>query len=47
VVTGMQMPQFISSLGVTLLAKEKHFLNLEKKLLLQACFLEVMNAILL
>ena len=30
VVTGMQMPQFISSLGVSLLAKEKHIFNLEK-----------------
>ena len=27
VVTGMQMPQFISSLGVSLLAKEKHIFN--------------------
>jgi hypothetical protein len=30
VVTGMQMPQFISSLGVSLLAKEKHIFNQEK-----------------
>jgi len=30
VVTGMQMPQFISSLGVSLLGKEKHIFNLEK-----------------
>jgi hypothetical protein len=28
--TGMQMPQFISSLGVSLLAKEKYIFNLEK-----------------
>jgi hypothetical protein len=30
VVTGMQMPQFISSLGVSLLAKEKHILTWKK-----------------
>jgi hypothetical protein len=31
VVTAMQMPQFISSLGVSLLAKEKHILTCMEK----------------
>jgi hypothetical protein len=38
VVTAMQMPQFISSLGVSLLAKEKHIFKPGKKIVTAGVF---------